>query len=494
VIFIIISPIIVFISAAALGMISSGRKYIQFCIASVASLMAILSSSIILSLVLKQNIIAMTVGSWMTPYGITFVADRFSTIMILLSNFIGFICIIYSYFDIDDNRVRHGFYPMLLALLAGANGAILAGDLFNLYVWFEVLLIGAFSLLTLGNERKQLKGSLPYVFINLFASTMMLLSVGALYGVTGSLNMAEISSQLDLISEIPFRLTIAILFFLSFAIKASIVPFFFWLPVSYHTAPVTVTALFSALLTKVSIYCLIRIFSLFFYIEIMEIKTILLITAGLTMVIGVFGAAGQSDFRRILSFHIVSQIGYMVMGLAIFTAYSLAGAALFIIHNMLIKTTLFLISGIAERIFDSGLLKQQGNLYRSHPMLAVVFLMSAFSLTGLPPLSGFWGKLILTQAGLRTGQGIVVGVSLFVSVITLFSMTKIWIHSFWSSEQQSNEVIGAIIYPVYFLCFISFAPALFPGLILEYFLAIGEDLMQPSLYRDAVHSLREVSR
>jgi len=494
VIFILISPIIVFISAAALGMISSGRKYIQFCIASVASLMAILSSSIILSLVLKKNIVAMTVGSWVAPYGITFVADRFSAIMVLTSNLIGFFCIIYSYFDIEDNKIRHGFYPMLLALFAGANGALLAGDLFNLYVWFEVLLIGAFCLLTLGNERKQLKGSLPYVFINLFASTMMLLSVGALYGVTGSLNMAEISFQLDLISNIPLRLTMAILFFLSLAIKAAIVPFFFWLPASYHTPPVTVTALFSALLTKVSIYCLIRIFSLFFHTEILEIKTILLIMAALTMVIGVFGAAGHGDFRRILSFHIVSQIGYMLMGLAFFTAYSLAGAALFIIHNMLIKTTLFLISGIAEKIFGSGLLKNQGNLYRSHPMLAVVFLMSAFSLTGLPPLSGFWGKLILSQAGLRTGQGVIVGVSLFVSLITLFSMTKIWLHSFWSSEHQRNGGIGAIIYPVYILCFISFAPALFPGPILEYFLAIGEDLMRPSLYRDAVRSLREVSR
>lgn len=484
--FILVAPIATFIFSAALSLVLSSRRTIQFCIASVASLIGILFSAVIFSLVLKNGFIVMHVGGWVAPFGISLVSDRLSAILCLISNILSFIIIIYSYFDIEELRMRHGYFSMLLAAMAGANGIILTGDLFNLYVWFEVLLISAFGLLILGNTRLQLKGALPYVFINLFASTILLLAIGSLYGLTGSLNMAQLSWQLSEASHSVLTLVVAILFLVSLGIKAAIVPFFFWLPTAYYTPPVSVTAIFSALMTKLAVYALIRLYTLFFSPEMESLQTLILILSALTMVIGVLGAAGQMDFRRILSFHIISQVGYMLMGLGFFSALSLAGATLFIVHNMLIKSSLFLICGVAEKIFKTSRLDEQGELSRSHPILSISFLLSAFSLSGLPPLTGFWGKLLLAQSGLKIHQYLMVGISLIVSLLTLFSMTKIWIYSFWREKQGVQATKSFFFYPVYLLCLIAFSFSLTPGPILEYFIEIGSDLIRPELYIKAV--------
>ena len=485
--FILVAPIVIYIFAAALGMVFPGRKFIQFTLCALASVLSIFFSSVIINKVITEGTMVMALGSLRAPFAIMLVADRFSAIMVLACNLVGFFCILYSYFDLDSNKMRHGFYAMFSAILVGANGIFLTGDLFNLYVWFEVLLISSFCLLTLGNGRRQLKGALPYVFINLFASTILLLCIGSLYGITGSLNMADISSVLGELKSRGALLSVAILFMLTLGIKAAVVPFFFWLPISYHTPMVSVTAIFSALLTKAAVYSLIRVFTLFFAPEMSELREILLTVAAITMLVGVLAAAGQGDFKRILSFHIISQIGYMMMGLAFFTPYALAGTALFIVHNIFIKSSLFLISGIAEKVCGSSLLKRQGGLYQSHFSLSLVFLLCAFSLTGLPPLSGFWGKLLLAQAGLKLEEYFLVAISLFVSLITLFSMTKIWVASFWKNKvhDEDGPISALALLAIYALCFICLAPVLLAGPILEYFLKLGEQLMQPALYREA---------
>lgn len=488
-----ITPIIILLFGSALAMVLPMRKRLQFNLAVITSLLSVLSSLLIMSEVMERGMRVMSVGSWQQPFGISIVADRFSAVMVLVSNFLGMACILYSNLDIDPNRIRHGFYSLLLALLAGVNGVFLTGDIFNLYVWFELLLISSFCLLTLGSERKQIKGAIPYVFINLFASCLLLVSIGTLYGITGALNLAELSFQLNHIKISGLHFTIALLFLLSFGIKAAVFPLFFWLPASYHTPPVTVTAIFSGLLTKAAIYALIRVFTLFFLNYTEDLKYVLLVVATFTMVIGVLCAAGQVNFKKILSFHIISQIGYMVMGLAFFTPVSLAATTLFIIHNMVVKSNLFLISGVAHRITGSSELKSQGGLYRSHIILAFMFLASAFSLTGLPPLSGFWGKFLLATAGLRIGENLVIGISLLVSLLTLLSMTKIWIFSFWSpashNGKSSAKELGWLHWPIYILCLFSLAPALFPGPVLEYFMETGKELMRPDLYIEAVRSM-----
>jgi len=247
----------------------------------------------------------------------------------------------------------------------------------------------------------------------------------------GTLNMADLARHLKTVTPPGLVTTVAILFFLAFGIKAAVFPLFFWLPASYHTPPVPVSAIFAGLLTKVGVYALIRVFTLLFVQETATTHTLILIIAGLTMVTGVLGAVAQNEFRRILSFHIVSQIGYMIMGLGIFSPLGLTGSIFYIIHHIIVKTNLFLVSGVAYRLKGTYELKKLGGLYRYSPGLAILFLIPALSLAGMPPLSGFWAKFILLKAGFETENYLIVVVALLVSLLTLYSMTKIWTEVFW---------------------------------------------------------------
>jgi multicomponent Na+:H+ antiporter subunit D len=390
----------------------------------------------------RDGIQVAQMGSWPAPYGITLVADLFSAMMVGLAGLIGLAVAIYSLASMDAPRESFGYYPLLHILLMGVNGSFLTGDIFNLYVWFEVMLMASFVLLALGGERAQLEGSIKYVTLNLMSSALFLAGVGILYGLVGTLNMADASVQLSRSGQPVLVTTLAILFLVAFGIKAAIFPLFFWLPASYHTPPVAVSAIFAGLLTKVGVYALLRVFTLLFVQDVAYTHTLILILAGFTMLVGVLGAAAQNEFRRILSFHIVSQIGYMIMGLGLYTPLALAGSVFYIAHHIIVKTNLFLISGLAHRLGGSYRLKDLGGLYRSAPAVALLFAVPALSLAGLPPLSGFWAKLSLLVAGLQSGEYAIVAVALFVSVLTLFSMTKIWAEVFWKPRPAPPE--GAV--------------------------------------------------
>jgi multicomponent Na+:H+ antiporter subunit D len=387
-----------------------------------------------LSVVSRQGIQSTQVGSWPAPYGITLVADLFGAIMAALGGLIGLAAVLSSLTSVDAGRERYGYYPLVLILLMGVCGAFLTGDLFNLYVWFEVMLIASFVLLALGGERAQLEGAIKYVTLNLLSSAIFLAAVGLLYGATGTLNMADLSRRLEGVAQPGLVTTLAMLFLVTFGLKAAVFPLFFWLPASYHTPPVAVSALFAGLLTKVGVYALIRVFTLLFVQDTAFTHGLLLAIAALTMVTGVLGAVAQNEFRRILSFHIVSQIGYMVMGLGLFTPLGLAASVFYIIHHIIVKTTLFLVSGVVHRLTGTFDLKTSGGLYRDAPLVALLFFVPALSLSGFPPLSGFFAKLGLVQAGLGIGQFAVVAVSLGVSVLTVVSMTKIWNEVFWKAR------------------------------------------------------------
>ncbi len=329
----------------------------------------------------------------------------------------------------------------------GVCGSFLTGDIFNLYVWFEVMLISSFVLMELGGEKAQLEGAIKYVALNLMSSALFLTAVGILYGISGTLNMADLAVRLREMDNAGLLTTVALLFMLAFGIKAGVFPLFFWLPASYHTPPVSVSAVFAGLLTKVGVYALIRVFTLLFVHDTATTHTLILIAAGLTMLTGVLGAVAQNEFRRLLSFHIVSQIRYMLMGLGLFSPLALAGSIFHIIHNMLAKTNLFLVSGVVYRLKGTYQLKKLGGLYRSFPGLAALFLISAFALAGMPPLSGFWSKLILVKAGLDAGSFAIVGTALLVSILTTYSMTKIWNEVFWkeataADKQELNNAVS----------------------------------------------------
>jgi multicomponent Na+:H+ antiporter subunit D len=449
----------------------------------------------LLQAVQREGFVVLQLGNWPAPFGITLVADLFSAMMVVMVGVMGLAVAVYSIAGVDPEREFFGYYAFLHLLLAGVSGCFLTGDLFNLYVWFEVMLMASFVLLALGGERGQLEGAVKYVTINLVASAFFLSALGILYGLVGTLNMADLSVQLAALNRPGLTSTLAMLFLAAFGIKAALFPFFFWLPASYHTPPPAVSALFAGLLTKVGVYSLIRVFTLFFVHDIGYTHGLILIISGLTMITGVLGAVAQGEMRRLLSFHIVSQVGYMTMGLALFTPLALAGSIVHIIHNILAKSGLFLVSGVVLRLRGTTDLARLGGLYRGAPGLAILFLLSALALAGLPPLSGFWSKLLLVQAGLETGSYLIVAVALLVSLLTLFSMTKIWLKAFWG-EPPAGADAGEIsisradrlsLYlPTAALALLTVAVGLLAGPVVELSLEAAAQLLEPARYVQAV--------
>ena len=454
------------------------------------------------SLVWGHGIQSTQMGNWPAPFGITLACDLLSAIMVIMTGIVGVAVMVYSITGIDKQRESFGYYPLLNILLMGVCGAFLTGDIFNLYVWFEVMLMTSFVLLELGGEKDQLEGAVKYVTLNLMSSALFLTGVAIVYGLSGSLNMAEISLILNKADASGLLNAVAMLFFLAFGIKAAAFPLFFWLPASYHTPPAPISAIFAGLLTKVGVYAMIRVFTLIFVQDTPYTHMIILICAAFTMVTGVFGAMAQDEFRRILSFHIVSQVGYMIMGLGLYTLLGLTGAVFYIMHHIIAKTNLFLISGVVYKLKGTYELKKLGGLYRDYPLLSLLFLTSAFALAGIPPLSGFWAKFVLIKAGLVISNYWIAGIALFVGLLTLYSMTKIWNEGFWKNapvetEDNSNErfmefglskykEVWTMMLPVVVLAGMS----VIIGLFADHFLTLAEkaasQLMDPSEYIQVV--------
>ncbi len=441
-----ILPIAIPFLCAIISIFAWNRRDIQRALA-LTGMIALLISGLGLLFTVSQYGIQMTrIGNWPVPFGIVLVADLFSAIMVVVASIVGLCVVIYSLASIDPQREAYGYYPITLTLLMGVCGAFLTGDIFNLYVWFEIILISSFVLLALGGERAQLEGAIKYFAINLLVSAFFLAAVGILYAITGSLNMADLSVELKKVENSGLVTVVAMLFLIAFGIKSAVFPFFFWLPASYHTPPVAVTTLFSGLMTKVGVYAMIRVFTLMFTQDSAYTHNLILVIAGFTMVIGVMGAVAQYDFRRLLSFHIISQIGYLMMGLGIFTVASLTGTIFFMVHVIIAKSALFLVSGASFMVTRTYDLKHMGGLYKNFPLLALLFFIPAMSLAGIPPLSGFWAKFSLIAAGLEAEQYVIVAVALGVSILTLFSMTKIWAEAFWKvNPDMEDEAIRDMV-------------------------------------------------
>ena len=396
-------------------------------------------AAILLVHTLNAGYLVLQVGQWPAPFGISLVCDILSAIMILLTGIVSVAGAVYSMSSVPKRHIHYGYFPLLHFLLVGVSGAFLTGDIFNLFVWFEVMLLSSFGLLTLGGERAQMEGAIKYVTINLFSSAIFLTAIGLLYGMVGTLNMADLALKLAQADNQGLVNVLAVLFMASFGIKAGVFPLFFWLPASYHTPLVAVSAVFAGLLTKVGVYALYRVFTLIFVGDVEFTHNLLLWIGILTMVTGVLGAAAQFEFRRILSFHIISQIGYMVLALALFTPLALVGGVFYIMHHILVKTNLFLISGLSYQLLATHELKKMGGIYRYRPWLAVGFLISAMSLAGLPPLSGFFAKFVVIKAGVEASSWWATGFALLVGLLTLYSMIKIWADAFWKAPSSDSQ-------------------------------------------------------
>ena len=446
-------------------------------------------------LVLHHGVIAGQVSGWAAPFGITLAADYLAAAMVLITAIIALAVGLWSLAEVGQTSRRLGWHGLFQTLIGGVTGAFLTGDLFNLYVWFEVLLISSFGLLVIGGRKEAIDGAVKYVTLNLISTVLFLGAAGLLYGATGPLNMADLHAAVAAHPDQRLMTVIAMMFMVAFGLKAAVFPLFYWLPASYHTPHYAVSAVFAGLLTKVGVYALIRVFTLIFTGDQFYTHGILLWIACLTMLTGVLGAAAQSDFRRILSFHIVSQIGYMVLGLALMTPLALMGAVFYLVHHIIVKANLFLVAGVSRRLTGSSDLYAIGGLYRAAPLLAVLFLIPAFSLAGFPPLSGFWAKFVLVRAALEVQDAVVAGVALLVGLLTIFSMTKIWAEAFWKAAPDGREPrLSAIpvrerwimLTPVAALAAMTIFIGLFPEPFLQFATTSAEQLLDATPYVAAV--------
>ncbi|MEM8835519.1 MAG: proton-conducting transporter membrane subunit [Planctomycetota bacterium] len=500
-------PILLPLLAASVCLLFWGRVRLHKAIAVLTMGGHLWASITLLAQVRASGIIHADIGGWDAPIGITLVGDLLSCLMALLTSIVGFAAVLFSCAATDDERARFGHFPLMLSLLGAVSGAFLTGDLFNLYVWFELLLLSSFVLLTLGGGRLQFEGAIKYVTLNLVSSMIFLASIGVVYGFTGTLNMADLAVRLDELPPADATMLAAPLL-VSFGIKAAVFPFFNWLPASYHTPPPVVSALFAGLLTKVGVYAVIRACTLMFDQEWALLGDAILIVAGFTMVTGVLGAISQNDMRRILSFHIVSQIGYMLMGLGVAmtvlarggdaeaATLAVAGAVFYILHHIIVKTNLFLVSGVVLHATGTSALERVSGLVQTRPLLAALFFVSAMSLAGIPVLSGFWAKLALVRGGLQGGAYAIVAVALAVSLLTLFSMTKIWTGVFWGDPEEkptdageyarSESRLRFLLVPITMLAVLTVAIGFGAAPVFDFAMETAEQLLDPSGYIDAV--------
>ncbi len=391
-----------------------------------------------------QGVAVVCLGNWPAPYGIVLAADLFSGIMLSLSAVVGLVVLVYAMAWMENSREERFFYPLYLVLFMGVHGALLTGDVFNLYVFFEVMLVASFGLMVLGGERAQIEGAIKYVVISQVSSALFLVGAGLLYGVAGTLNMADLARKLAGPQAAPYSAVVAQLFLVAFGIKAAIFPLYFWLPASYPAAKTPITAVFGGLLTKVGLYALYRTFTLLFPAQWRAESGLLLATTALTMAIGVLGALAQRDLKRLLAFEVISQVGFLLIGLGLGTQAGLAAGIYFFIHIVLAKTAIFLVAGLAEREAGTTDLDAMGGLLRRRPGVATLYLGAALAIAGVPPLSGFLAKYGLFAAGLQAGQYTLVGVALAVSLLTLYVLMRVWAEAFMKKAPGTVAPAGRL--------------------------------------------------
>lgn len=445
------------------------------------------------------DILVTQFGAWPAPFGISFVADHLSAAMVLIT---AIMAVAVSVYQLDEPRAaqRALLHPLYHGLLLGVCGAFLTGDIFNLYVWFEIMLISSFGLLVIDGSKEQLDAGVKYVMLNLLMTTVFLVAVAFLYGATGTLNMADLSRKLPAIGNPGLVSALGLLFFCAFGAKAALFPLFFWLPASYHTARTPILAIFAALLTKVGVYAIVRCFGLIFPLDGLMVA-VAGIVAALTMVTGVLGAASHFDVRKILSFHIISQIGYMLVGVVIATPLALAGCVFYILHHIIVKANLFLIGGVMRRYSGSYDLKQMGALHQRAPFLAALFCVPALSLAGLPPLSGFWAKYLVIKPALDAEYFYLAATALLVGVLTLYSMLKIWNEGFWKDRPKDVAAVDAAdlrapwagYLAIIGLAAITLLISFNPGPLIDFSMRAAGQLVDRSAYVDTVLGDRHAS-
>ena len=462
-------------------------------IVSIAVLGLMFAVAVTLLIAADSGPIVIDVGGWAAPVGINLVADRLSALMLAVSSAVMTCVLLYSLAqgvaDGDEAAPLAIYHPTYLVLAAGVSNAFLTGDLFNLYVGFEVLLAASFVLLTLGGTGERIRAGTIYVVVALVSSVIFLIAIALIYSATGTVNLAQLAERLPDIDP-GVRMVLQLMLLLAFAIKAAIFPLSAWLPDSYPTAPAPVTAVFAGLLTKVGVYAIIRTQTLLFPDG--RLNDVLMWAALLTMIIGILGAVAQQDIKRLLSFTLVSHIGYMLFGIALGSEAGMGAAVFYVVHHITVQTTLFLVVGLMERQGGTTSLNQLGGLAKIAPMLAIMFFIPAMNLAGIPPLSGFLGKLGLLQSGVEMGTPLayaLVAGGLVTSLLTLYAMVKAWNKAFWQTPPQEipkMKLPKGMVRSAVALVVLGVGLTVFAGPLYSYAQRSASTMMAPQNYIEAV--------
>ncbi len=435
-------PVVLPVLAGAVLLVVRHQVRLHAAIAIAAFGLTFAGAAGLLYRVVTEGPLVMTMGRWLPPFGISFNADALGATFAAVASFVAFAGAIFAVRDIDATGRRYGFYPFLMLMMAGVNGAFLTGDIFNLYVWFEVFVISSFGLLILGSEQRQIDGATKYAILNLVATTIFLITTGLLYGALGTLNMADIARKVPELRDSGPLMTIAALYLLAFGMKAAAFPLNFWLPASYHTPRIVTSALFGGLLTKVGIYALLRVFLTLMPVERGVMSELIAWIAVATMILGILGALSQSDVRRIAGFIVISGIGVMLAGLALGSPMGLAGTVLYAIHSILVMTALYLLAGLMHDAAGSYSLHEVSGLYRSNPFLTAIALAIVLAASGLPPLSGLWPKVMLVQAAVDGDAWWLVLAILLSGFLTTIALGRVFALAFWRNSPAADTVIS----------------------------------------------------
>lgn len=485
-----ILPIIIPLLAAIIVAFFNKRVGITRFVTKLFTIINLAVSAYLAWIVVTNESIILETGDWVAPYGIILVADPLASLLVLTTNIIAVACIFYAPYSLTLRQEKHYFYAFYFFLIAGVSGAFLTGDLFNLFVFFEVLLMASYALIVLGGEKIQLRESIKYVFINLFSSILFVTAVAFIYGAVGTVNMAQIAERVQEVDQAGILTTIGILLFFVFGTKAALFPLYYWMPKSYIVPNPVVSALFGALLTKVGIYSIIRVFSLIFVHDTNLTHEMFIWIAGLSMIFGVIGALSTNNVKLIIAYNIIPAIGFILMGIGVLNEDGVSGSIYYLVHDMIIKTALFLLIGAVVYVAGTSDLRKMGGLIHHYPLLGWLLFIAAFVLAGIPPFSGFIGKLLLLQGTFSADEIVISIIALMTSLLILYSVLKIFIRGFWGEMDETikykKKSTKGLIAPSIFLLALS----IFLGIGAEWVYptidTISSYLLNPDLYIDSV--------
>lgn len=470
------------------GLPSVGRRIF---IACSAVLQLVVAVSLTVEAVEKGPLV-LNMGSWGSSLGIVLVVDELAGVMLCMSAFVSLACILFGFAEIRVWAEQPLRLPLMQLLVAGINLTFITGDLFNLFVAFEIMLIASYALLTLEADSKDIREAFPYLAINIFGSTLFIVGAGLAYALFGTLNLAHISQQAaEMQGSLSLNLVVMLLMVV-FGIKAGVFPLYYWLPNSYPILPASLGAIYSGLLTKVGIYVMLRMLCTVFPHTLTNLYMLLMWLAGWTMVLAVLGAVSREFIRGILSFQHVSQVGYMVLAIGFFTPLSLAACVYYIIHHIIVKSSLFMIGGTCSFYNHTDNLSKMGGIWKVSPLLGTCFLLQAFSIAGVPPLSGFWGKYLIMAVGVEEGHYWLVGAAVLASILTLFTMLKVWLSAFWRNVpeggvvEKPNLALRSMTAVIVMMTITSLIIGFGAELFLDFAVQVVDSLLDQSRYQEAV--------